>query len=81
MTQLVVISDKVNNIIQTNSKITSIVHSGIPGIQGPQGEPGESNIGGYPFELSTLQNNDTLVFATDKWINRAQELLTDGGNF
>ena len=80
-------------VVQTNTKlnslihgeqvraIQSLVHSGVPGPRGPQGDPGESNIGGYPFELTSLSNNDTLAFSTDRWVNRAQEALTDGGNF
>lgn len=92
MTQSLVINDK-EFIVQTNTKLSSlvhgsslkgiqsIVHSGVPGPMGPQGDPGESNIGGYPFELSSLSNNDVLAFSTDKWINKAQRELVDGGNF
>jgi hypothetical protein len=90
MTQTVIVNERevvvqtsqvVNNIIQDSSKLTTIVHGGMPGLPGPQGEPGESNIGGYPFEITNISNNHTLAFSFDKWINKAQEDLTDGGNF
>lgn len=51
------------------------------GIVGPQGVPGESNIGGYPINVSGPQNYDALMFLSGAWTNVPQTEITDGGNF
>lgn len=51
------------------------------GIVGPQGAPGESNIGGYPINISAAQNYDALMFVSGEWVNIPQTEITDGGNF
>lgn len=93
MTQLVLVKEDGNNLIVSQGSqhlntlfisqqnTSSVVQTGIPGPRGIQGIAGESNIGGYLFELNNLKNDDTLSFYNSKWINREKEYLTDGGNF
>jgi len=40
-----------------------------------------ASLQGVPIELVSLQVNNTLAYNGSKFVNRAQELLTDGGNF
>mgnify|MGYP003325151936 CR=1 FL=1 len=53
------------------------------GIQGPQGAPGESLIGGYFVSVSNLSNDDLIKFdsATQKWVNVKKDDVLNGGNF
>lgn len=52
------------------------------GLVGPAGPSGESNIGGYPINLSGApQNYDALMFLTGAWTNIPQTEIADGGNF
>ena len=62
-----------NNIIQVNR--------GIVGPQGPAGQSGESNIGGYPISITDAQDRDVLMWMTGTWVNVNQTEVTDGGNF
>jgi len=59
-----------NNVIQLNR-----------GIVGPVGPSGESNIGGYPIQITGAQNYDALMWLDGEWINVPQTEITDGGNF
>lgn len=59
-----------NNVIQLNR-----------GIVGPAGPSGESNIGGYPIQITGAQNYDALMWLDGEWINVPQTEITDGGNF
>lgn len=53
---------------------------GAPGPQGPQGISGNT-IGGYAVSINGVGNGDLLSFSDGNWINRQQQILTDGGNF
>lgn len=57
------------------------VNRGIVGPQGPAGPSGESNIGGYPIQITDAQNRDVLMFMSGEWVNIPQTEVTDGGNF
>lgn len=52
---------------------------GIDGIQGPNGQA--TIIGTRDIQIVNLQAGDVLSFDSTNWINRKQELLSDGGNF
>lgn len=41
----------------------------------------DTTISGVPVEFTNLQANNLIAYNGQKFINRAQELLTDGGNF
>lgn len=81
------------NIIEDNSTIVSVGTYGnvvvdIPtsniimaGAVGPRGPSGESTIGGNPVLLTDLRTNDLITYNGLNWINKAQDLLTEGGNF
>lgn len=42
---------------------------------------GDTSIAGVPVEFTDLQVDNLIAYNGTKFINRAQELLTDGGNF
>lgn len=81
------------NIIEDNSTIVSVGTYGnvvvdIPtsniimaGALGPQGPSGESTIAGSPILITDLQSNDLISYNGLNWINRRQEIVTEGGNF
>lgn len=48
------------------------------GIAGP---PGPNDIGGYPINVSGLNNYDALMFLNNEWTNVPQTEIADGGNF
>lgn len=96
MTDVVVITESSTNIVEVTQppQSTDVVESPPPTIVdvvavGPQGPPGPqgpagsiSEIGGYPTTgVSTPNNGDILGFNGTTWYNRAQETLSDGGNF
>lgn len=77
---------------QTNQQIVEVIQPPTPqiievvqqGVQGPPGPPGPNTIGGYPIIMDGSANNgDVLSFSTSimAWYNRAEQTLTDGGNF
>lgn len=73
----------VTNIIIEKPESTIVVAGNI-GPRGPQGLPGpsgESTLSGYEVEFSSLNPNDVLAYNGTVWTNKAQELLTEGGNF
>lgn len=56
--------------------------------RGPQGVPGDISGGGnavsivgYPVQLVDGNPDDLLSFTGTEWRNKAQEKVTDGGNF
>ena len=51
------------------------------GLVGPVGPPGPNEIGGFPVNITTVQQYDVLMFGTNEWVNTAQTEITDGGNF
>jgi len=81
------------NIIEDNSTIVNVGTYGnvvvdIPtsniimaGAVGPRGPSGESTIAGSPILITDLRSNDLITYNGLNWINKAQELLTEGGNF
>lgn len=38
-------------------------------------------VGGYPFVIDDLQNQDMLIFGGTAWNNTPKTNITDGGNF
>jgi hypothetical protein len=77
----------VNSIATSISVEVNLAASGPKGDKGDKGDTGEAGapgpnlIGGYAIELSTPANNDLLAFQSNKWVNRPQSNITDGGNF
>jgi hypothetical protein len=53
----------------------------ITGAYIPRADVGANLIAGVPVEFTDLQVNNLIAYNGQKFINRAQELLTDGGNF
>ena len=51
------------------------------GLVGPVGPPGPNEIGGFPVNITTVQQYDVLMFGTNEWVNTPQTEITDGGNF
>jgi hypothetical protein len=47
----------------------------------PRADIGSNVIAGIPVEFDSLQVNNLIAYNGTKFVNRAQELLTDGGNF
>ena len=47
----------------------------------PRADVGTNVLAGVPVEFSDLQVNNLIAYNGSKFINRAQEALTDGGNF
>lgn len=74
-----VVETRTNSEFVTGSTITEIVEIARQGPPGPQGPPG--SISGFPLNVSSPQNGDTLIYDTAAWTNRPKSELTDGGNF
>jgi hypothetical protein len=55
--------------------------AGPQGPAGPTGPAGPNAIGGYPISISSATSGDMLSFDGSVWYNRAQESVSDGGNF
>jgi hypothetical protein len=49
--------------------------------RGVAGPSGTESIGGYPINVSALQQQDVLMFGTGEWVNTPQTEIADGGNF
>lgn len=64
--------------VLVNVPSNNIILAGAPG---PQGPSGESTIAGSVITISNLSANDLLSFNGSNWTNRAQNLVTEGGNF
>lgn len=47
----------------------------------PRADIGANMIAGVPAEFSNLQENNLIAYNGAKFVNRSQELVTDGGNF
>lgn len=92
MTDIVVITESSTNVVEVSQppSISETIDAAPPqivevvasGPQGPPGPSGNSDIGGYPTSgISSPINGDVLGFNGSAWYNRAQETLSDGGNF
>lgn len=70
-----------SNVIVDKPTSTIIVTSQM-GPQGLQGLSGEVNIGGASIVIApTVAAGDLLAYDGTNWINTAQGVLTEGGNF
>jgi hypothetical protein len=49
--------------------------------RGVSGGNGNNNIGGYPVNITNIQQNDALMWRSNFWVNVNQLEITDGGNF
>lgn len=79
----VVITESQHSVIVRDGENRIVVQHGLVGPVGPQGPSGSSQIGGYEPVISNIQDGDVLAFSgsSQRWINRPQVQLTDGGNF
>lgn len=75
-------------VVGDPSKPKSVVVKGalarlvaVTGAYIPRADVSSNYIAGVPVEFSGLQENNLIAYNGTKFINRAQELLTDGGNF
>lgn len=68
-------------VVVVDQPAPQIVEVVAVGPQGPPGAIGGAEIGGYPISISSANDGDVLGFNGAAWYNRAQETLTDGGNF
>lgn len=75
-------------VVGDPSKPKSVVVKGalarlvaITGAYIPRADLGSNTLAGIPVEFSDLRANNVLAYNGTKFVNRAQELLTDGGNF
>lgn len=74
----------VQNPASINAVVTPLPNNVVTlnrGIVGPVGPSGESNIGGYPIQITGAQNYDALMWLSGTWVNVPQTEITDGGNF
>jgi hypothetical protein len=60
---------------------TITVSRGLVGPSGPAGPAGPNTIGGYPINMSNVQERDVVMFGTGAWTNVPQTEIADGGNF
>lgn len=67
--------------VEVQFGLTNIGLKGDQGDVGPVGPAGPNTIGGFPIEINSPQENDTLLLKAWTWQNTPQEALTDGGNF
>lgn len=74
----VLVTDKELVIVTVTEPATYVVSVGEVG---PQGPPGEANVGGLPVELTDPAIGDVLAIGDGKIINIKQPTLVDGGNF
>lgn len=49
--------------------------------KGVKGDPGLSEIGGYPIAMADIADGDLVQFNGGEWKNTTQNNITDGGNF
>ena len=76
------VSTTSGNTVQV--KVTPVANQVVQinrGVQGPQGQAGTANIGGYPSVITSPQNFDALMFSNNTWVNIPQTEIADGGNF
>jgi hypothetical protein len=77
-------------VLKQERRTVTVLHGGsdqraivvaVNGAYIPRADVGANTIGGIPVEFSGLQENNVIAYNGQKFVNRAQELLTDGGNF
>jgi hypothetical protein len=61
--------------------VTPVAPQNITINRGLSGPPGPNSIGGYGFNIQSLQAQDVLMFGGAAWENTPQVEITDGGNF
>jgi hypothetical protein len=49
--------------------------------RGVAGKDGGDKIGGYPVDVTGVQQYDVLMFGVNEWVNTPQTEIADGGNF
>ncbi len=68
-------SNNINLQVVPQSAIELTIDRGVPGPAGP------NTIGGYGFNITSLQPQDVLMFGGAAWINQPQTEIADGGNY
>lgn len=74
-------SVNVNSATTLNVQVTPVAPQNITINRGLSGPPGPNSIGGYGFNIQSLQPQDVLMFGGSAWENTPQVEITDGGNF
>lgn len=79
MSDGVVVRETTDRVVVVREPATAITVAA----SGPQGIPGPNTIGGIAIAVTDITDGDVLSFASTQnaWRNRAQEDLTDGGNW
>jgi hypothetical protein len=67
-----------NNI---NVQVTPVPRQTIQINRGVKGNDGNSDIGGYPVNVTSPNQYDVLMFGVGEWVNTPQTEITDGGNY
>lgn len=78
MSSISVVVEDSNNLsleVVPQAAISLTIDRGVSGAAGPNA------IGGYGFNITSLQPQDVLMFGGTAWINQPQTEITDGGNF
>jgi hypothetical protein len=74
-------SMSVDSGAQITVQVTPVAPQNITINRGLSGPPGPNAIGGYGFNIQSLQAQDVLMFGGAAWENTPQVEITDGGNF
>jgi hypothetical protein len=72
------------NVIDGNNlnvQVTPVPKQIIQINRGVRGADGNSDIGGYPVNVTSPNRYDVLMFGVGEWVNTPQTEITDGGNF
>lgn len=72
------------NVIDGNNlnvQVTPVPRQTIQINRGVKGNDGNSDIGGYPVNVTSPNQYDVLMFGVGEWVNTPQTEITDGGNF
>jgi hypothetical protein len=72
------------NVIDGNNlkvQVTPVPKQTIQINRGVKGDDGNSNIGGYPVNITNANRYDVLMFGVGEWVNTPQTEISDGGNF
>lgn len=70
------------NPLTTEVVLLEVGPVGPPGIQGPPGDLSTYTLTELlDVDITTPQDGDTLIYSSNKFINRPKTELVDGGNF